>query len=53
VGTDETRLVSRLRSRYHRGFPHIVPWLFIDTFEIIMMRRCLLGIKERAEAGSM
>jgi hypothetical protein len=48
----ETRLVSRLRARYYWEFPHIIPWLLIDTFEIIMMRSCLLGIKERAEANS-
>ena len=49
-GQDGTRLISRLRCRYYKEFPHILPWLFIDTFEIIMMRGCLLGIKERAEA---
>jgi len=51
-GDGRTRLVSRLRARYHKEFPHIIPWLIIDTFEIIMMRGCLLGIRERAEAGS-
>ncbi|MBN2080811.1 hypothetical protein JW859_01255 [bacterium] len=44
-----TRLVSRLRASYPKQFPHYLPWYFIDTFEIIMMRQCLLGIKARAE----
>jgi len=47
-----TRLISRLRVRYQHGFPDILPWLMLDTGEIIMMRRCLLGIKERVEAYS-
>jgi hypothetical protein len=45
-----TRLISRLRVRYQHGFPDILPWLMLDTGEIVMMRRCLLGIRERAEA---
>ena len=49
-GAGQTRLVSRVRATYDWSFPHILPWMFIDTFEIIMMRRCLLGIKERVEA---
>jgi hypothetical protein len=51
-GPDRTRLVSRLRVKYQHGFPQIMPWLVLDTCEIIMMRQCLLGIKERVEAGS-
>jgi len=44
-----TRLITRLRVRYQHGFPDILPWLMLDTGEIVMMRRCLLGIRERAE----
>jgi hypothetical protein len=46
IDAQSTRLVSRLRwaveSSSHR--------LFLETFEIIMMRKCLLGIQQRAEA---
>jgi hypothetical protein len=46
IDAQSTRLVSRLRwaveSSSHR--------LFLETFEIIMMRKSLLGIQQRAEA---
>ena len=42
----QTRLVTRLRVR----MDSIVPRLLWDTFEIVMMRKCLLGIKRRAES---
>ena len=45
--SSETRLVTRLRVASDR----ILPSLFLDLGEIVMMRRCLLGIKWRAEAG--
>jgi len=41
-----TRLVTRLRIKTN-GF---ISNLFLDAFEIIMMRKCLLGIKLRAES---
>jgi hypothetical protein len=41
----QTRLVTRLRADA-RG---IAPRLFLDLGEIIMMRKCMLGIKRRAE----
>ncbi len=40
-----TRLVTRLRWRAGGAFSQ----LLIDTVEIWMMRKCLLGIKRRAE----
>ena len=40
-----TRLVTRLRANA-RG---LRPRLFLDLGEIIMMRKCMLGIKRRAE----
>lgn len=49
-GSNHTRLVSRLRATYDWEYPNFMPWFFIDTFEILMMRKCLLGIKLRAEA---
>jgi hypothetical protein len=42
-----TRLVTRLRANA-RG---VRPRLFLDLGEIIMMRKCMLGIKRRAEQG--
>lgn len=44
-----TRLVSRLRNTYKWGRPSIVPMLFVDAVELVMMRKCLLGIRDRAE----
>jgi hypothetical protein len=45
-GPDRTRLVSRLRVRMESMRSRIM----VDLFEIIMMRKHLLGIRERAEA---
>ncbi|MFZ6030380.1 MAG: hypothetical protein ACOYYS_21945 [Chloroflexota bacterium] len=45
----QTRLVTRLRGKYNWASPWIVLLLVVDTLDIVMMRRCLLGIKERAE----
>jgi hypothetical protein len=44
-----TRLVSRLRVTYRWARPSIVPMLLTDVVELVMMRKCLLGIKRRAE----
>ena len=46
VGSNVTRMVTRLRAR-PRG---IIQRPFMDLFEIVMMRKHMLGIKERAEA---
>ena len=46
----KTRLVSRLRVSYQWTRPSIVPMLVTDAVELVMMRKCLLGIKRRAEA---
>lgn len=43
-----TRLVTRLRIRQTNFFSRV----FLDLFEIVMMRKCLLGIKRRAETLS-
>ncbi len=45
TGTGQTRLVTRLRAR-HESY---VVRIMLDAAEIIMMRKCMLGIKERAE----
>ncbi len=48
VGGERTRLVTRLRWTA----PGVVSQFTLDAFEIIMMRKCLLGIKARAEANT-
>ncbi|KPJ59792.1 MAG: hypothetical protein AMJ46_09895 [Latescibacteria bacterium DG_63] len=45
IDSTRTRLVSRLRVRAD----HLTTRLMLDTFEIVMMRKHLLGIKRRAE----
>jgi hypothetical protein len=42
---ERTRLVTRLRVRLKNPLSN----LFLDAFEIVMMRKCLLGIKRRVE----
>jgi hypothetical protein len=43
-GAKQTRLVTRLRIQLD-----LLPGLFVDMFEIAMMRKCMLGIKQRVE----
>lgn len=45
----ETRLITRLRTKYNFSFPWIIYYIFYDVGDIIMMRKCMLGIKERVE----
>ena len=47
IDTTRTRLVTRLRVRAD----HLTTQLMLDTFEIVMMRKHLLGIKGRAEGS--
>lgn len=51
VAGGQTRLITRLRTRYDLSFPWIIYYAFYDFGDIVMMRECLLGIKERAEAN--
>jgi hypothetical protein len=46
---ERTRLVTRLRWTA----PSVVSQFTLDAFEIIMMRKCLLGIKHRAEGDAL
>jgi hypothetical protein len=46
IDTGRTRLVTRLRARHES----IITRVLLDTFEIVMMRKCMLGIKRRAES---
>jgi len=45
IDSTRTRLISRLRV----GARNVTTRLMLDTFEIVMMRKHLLGIKRRAE----
>lgn len=47
-----TRLLTRVRMRYRLTSPVILFDLLVEFTDIIMMRRCLLGIKRRAEQMS-
>jgi hypothetical protein len=49
IEKDRTRLLTRIRIRYRWNRPAILFHLMVDVGDIVMMRRCLLGIKERAE----
>jgi hypothetical protein len=46
-----TRLITRLRIKYNWFSSSIVSMLMVDVVELVMMRKCLLGIKRRVEAG--
>jgi len=46
-----TRLVTRLHWRYKWRWPVILGYFMIDVGDFIMMRKCMLGIKRRAEAA--
>jgi hypothetical protein len=43
------RLITRVRIRYTWTSPQILFLLLLDVGDIVMMRKCMLGIKERAE----
>jgi hypothetical protein len=45
-----TRLITRLRIKYNWFSRSIFGMLMVDVVELVMMRKCLLGIKERVEA---
>jgi hypothetical protein len=49
TGHGGTRLITRLHTRYDFTFPWIIYYLTYDFGDIIMMRKCMLGIKNRAE----
>ncbi|MDQ3855589.1 MAG: SRPBCC family protein [Chloroflexota bacterium] len=50
VGEFATRLVTRIRMRYDWTSPAILFGLLVEFADILMMRKCLFGIKRRAEA---
>jgi hypothetical protein len=49
VNEAQTRLITRVRMNYHWFSPVILFELLLDVGDIIMMRKCMLGIKRRAE----
>jgi hypothetical protein len=49
-GENRTRLVTRVRMKYHWNSPAALFNLLVEFADLPMMRQCLLGIKERAEA---
>jgi hypothetical protein len=50
AGTGHTRLITRMRGRYRWTRPTILTELILmEIGDPIMMRKCLLGIKRRAE----
>lgn len=51
LATGGTRLVTRVRARYSWRHPSTVMWMpLLEVADFPMMRKCLLGIKRRAEA---
>jgi len=52
-GESHSRLVTRVRVKYRWFSPAILFNLLIEFFDIMMMRKCMLGIKRRAEAMSL
>jgi hypothetical protein len=50
---EQTRLITRVRMRYTWTSPMVVMFnLLVEFTDIVMMRKCLLGIKRRAEAAA-
>lgn len=49
LGEDHARLITRVRMRYDWLSPSILFNLALDVGDIVMMRKCMLGIKRRAE----
>jgi hypothetical protein len=52
-GDARSRLVTRVRTKYRWFSPAIAFSLLIEFFDIVMMRKCMLGIKRRAEAMTL
>jgi hypothetical protein len=48
-GETHSRLVTRVRVKYRLLSPAIAFNMLVEFFDIIMMRKCMLGIKRRAE----
>ena len=53
IGQGRTRLITRLRTQYDFKFPWVIYYILYDLGDIVMMSKCMLGIKERAENTSL
>jgi hypothetical protein len=49
----QTRLITRVRLHYRWLSPAILFSLLVEFTDIVMMRKCVLGIKQRAEHTSI
>lgn len=49
IDDGSTRLVTRVKVKYNWLHPTILFNMFFDVGDILMMRKCLIGIRERAE----
>ncbi len=49
IDENSTRLITRVRMKYHWLSPMILFELLVEFTDIIMMRKCMLGIQRRAE----
>lgn len=49
INEESTRLITRVRVRYAWLSPRILFHLLIEFADIVMMRKCMLGIRRRAE----
>lgn len=47
-----TRLITRVRIHYNWLSPSLIFDLLLDVGDIVMMRKCMLGIKRRAQAAA-
>ena len=53
IAPGRTRLVTRVRTRYRWTHPTILfALLLMEPWDFPMMRKCMLGIKQRAESAS-
>jgi hypothetical protein len=49
----QTRLITRVSMHYHWLSPMLVFDLLVEFADIVMMRKCMLGIRQRAKRASM
>nr|MBA3872962.1 hypothetical protein [Anaerolineae bacterium] len=49
IDENHTRLITRVRLKYHWLSPSIIFELLVEFTDIIMMRKCMFGIQRRAE----